>query len=399
METAICAFGGSLNPTRKQEARSIFRLKGDASRRQLYEKSLQSRYYLSGSHISWEVEKDPPIYLKGDDEDDDKSQDQSRAKSSTSKRGDGDKSRSSEASIDSNTLSTQSNQEKDPKLKYRCKLCGQQKQSHNCPFQQALARSIGVMVYPAVNSFTAAEPGTVAPSLTKMNNFVSYDSDQGSNKPSGGPLGTRSKQCLTTVTPDTLRNNVNGVLSSPYSSVSNHSDEHPTPPSVASTSSARRRKLEENASMEEGYPSKRTRHAEGPGIAMPFPTGHKFSPESPTKHAIFVSSVTLRPEHYRAVTPKSDESPGSGSAYSYPVVPLTFSERKRLSDTLFHLSKEVPSMTADCAMVLREARKNNEWDLAVAELLTQVVVGLFCVEGDCRLDGLQQYLLSIGISC
>ena len=56
-------------------------------------------------------------------------------------------------------------------------------------------------------------------------------------------------------------------------------------------------------------------------------------------------------------------------------------------------------MTNECANALRDARQNNEWDLAIAELLTQVVVGLYCGEGDSRLDGLQQYLLSLGISC
>lgn len=85
--------------------------------------------------------------------------------------------------------------------------------------------------------------------------------------------------------------------------------------------------------------------------------------------------------------------------YQYPAIPLTFSERKRLSDTLFFLSKEIPSITADCAAALREARRNSEWDLAVAELLTQVVIGLFCGEGDIRLDGLHRYLLALGISC
>jgi hypothetical protein len=80
-------------------------------------------------------------------------------------------------------------------------------------------------------------------------------------------------------------------------------------------------------------------------------------------------------------------------------MPLTFTERKRLSDTLFFLSKEIPALTRDAAEILRAAREKDEWDLALAEVLTQVVVGLYCGEGDHRLDGLQQYLLGIGISC
>ena len=116
--------------------------------------------------------------------------------------------------------------------------------------------------------------------------------------------------------------------------------------------------------------------------------------ESSTHRQNFMESVSLRPEHYRAVTTATD----SGQ-YKYKAIPLTFSERKRLSDTLFFLSREIPNMTNDCANILRDARKNNEWDTAIAELLTQIVVGLYCGEGDARLDGLQRYLLALGISC
>ena len=56
-------------------------------------------------------------------------------------------------------------------------------------------------------------------------------------------------------------------------------------------------------------------------------------------------------------------------------------------------------MTSDCAGILRDARDKDDWDQAVAELLTQVVVGLYCGEGDSQLDGLQQYLLTLGVSC
>jgi hypothetical protein len=111
---------------------------------------------------------------------------------------------------------------------------------------------------------------------------------------------------------------------------------------------------------------------------------------------LFAPSFQLRPEHYRAVSSQTDDSL---TGYKYAPVPATFLERKRLSDTLFYLSREIPSMTSQCATVLREARANNDWDQGVAELMTQVVVGLYCGEGDIRLDGLQQYLLTLGISC
>merc|ERR1712238_412576 len=61
---------------------------------------------------------------------------------------------------------------KDAKLRYRCKLCGQPKTNHVCPYQSSLVRSIGAMVHPAVNAFTAAEPGRLAPDLKEMNNLA-----------------------------------------------------------------------------------------------------------------------------------------------------------------------------------------------------------------------------------
>jgi len=56
-------------------------------------------------------------------------------------------------------------------------------------------------------------------------------------------------------------------------------------------------------------------------------------------------------------------------------------------------------MARDCGYVLREGRANNDWDQCVAELLTQVLIGLYCGEGDHRLDGLAKYLMSVGVSC
>jgi hypothetical protein len=70
-----------------------------------------------------------------------------------------------------------------------------------------------------------------------------------------------------------------------------------------------------------------------------------------------------------------------------------------LSDNLFSLSNEVPKLTDECAQVLREAREKDMWDLAVAELMTQVIVIIHCPEGDSRFEGLRQYLLTLGIAC
>lgn len=369
-----------MNTASNREAQSIFRLKGEAKERQLYESCLPNRYYLSASGISWEVEENPPIHVRPEERPD------SRPGDSRLMHGSPD----SASQAKDNSSASCGSRDDVAKMKYRCKLCGQLKQNHECPYRQSLLRSIGVMVYPAVNSFTAAEPGNIAPALTQMNNFVSYGSNQGSPDPtytSGGmSLVNPTRTQGTTITPASLP--PGGLcFHSPQSSLSNHSDEGPlannmTPPSNTMTGGSSGLDMP-------GHPMKK-RPREIPVVAT--------TPDAPIQQrAVFVAPVKLRPEHYRAVTPKGEEM--SSTAFTYPSIPVTFPDRKRLSDTLFHLSKEIPTMTSECAMILREARKSNEWDLAVAELLTQVIVGLYCGEGDSCLDGLQQYLLTLGLSC
>merc|ERR1711933_517184 len=105
----------------------------------------------------------------------------------------------------------------------------------------------------------------------------------------------------------------------------------------------------------------------------------------------------LKPEQYRTVTPSMGIT-SNPDAFTYPALPLPYAQRKRLSDNLFSLSKEIPQLTDECAAVLREARERDLWDLAVSELMTQVVVVAHCREGDSRFNGLRQYLLTMGIS-
>lgn len=327
---------------------------------------------MNGSMISWDVEEDPPICIESD----------GPGLSSQSVDGSHSYSNGKEAGGDSND-STNTNHTGPNKMKYRCKLCGQLKQNHECPYRKSLHRSIGVMVYPAVNSFTADEPGTVAPPLTKMNNFVSYDSDQGSPEPvyNKASFVPRGAFCPSTVTPATLQHHYHHhpglAYYSPQSSLStNHSEDMVV--GYSSGKKGEHKRMHSEISSGGGSASRHYKQQQ--------------------RRSVFVASVTLRPEHYRAVTPSANDE-SSPSSFQYPVIPLTFAERKRLSDTLFHLSKEIPGMTDDCALILRDARANNEWDLAVSELLAQVVVGLYCGEGDSCLDGLQQYLLALGVSC
>mmetsp|Transcript_6017 Transcript_6017/g.10522 ORF Transcript_6017/g.10522 Transcript_6017/m.10522 type:complete len:301 (-) Transcript_6017:137-1039(-) len=227
------------------------------------------------------------------------------------------------------TKEDQQQQQQDTgKMKYRCKLCGQIKQNHECPYQKSMQRSIGVMVYPAVNAFSSKEPGDCAAPLSDMNNFVSYESDEQVEV-------TESPKAVTPVVP----------------------------------ASPKARKLSPESTDKE--------RANQPNLSG----GRSF-----------VDSITVRPEQFRAVTPLK-------GLYRYMSIPLTFTERKRLSDTLFVMSQQVPAMVEEVSTLLHNAREAQEWDLAVAEILTQVVVALHCDEEDKQLDGLQQYLLNHGVSC
>lgn len=375
VETAVIAFGGHIvaNCAKPTSRLSIFRHKNDEATKQVYQHRLPHRYQLSGSAISWEVEESPPIHIS------------SKQQGSSESNDNGVASRESRPptpcesysvldlkNAESSSMSANDEKGEQPKLKYRCKRCGQLKQNHECPYRQCLHRSIGVMVYPAVNSFTAAEPGHVAPALTKMNNFVSYDSDQGSPRPIYTPLGSLPSQAgkqaplpSNQVSPESFFGATN-FFDSPQSSLSNHSDEAMT--------------------GVEAHHSRCKRTLSGKELVHAASLHHS---------SMFIDSVCLRPEHYRAITPLTSDI----DAYQYPSIPLTFAERKRLADTLFHLSNEIPELGADVANILHKARLNNEWDLCVAELLTQIVVAMYCSEGDLTLDGLQQYLLILGISC
>ena len=89
----------------------------------------------------------------------------------------------------------------------------------------------------------------------------------------------------------------------------------------------------------------------------------------------------------------------SPRAYCYPSIPTPYSQRKEMGDTLFALSREVPKLADSCAAILRDARENDDWDQAVAELTTQVIVVLKCEERDYLLEGLRRHLLALGIAC
>jgi len=422
VESSVCAFGGNINKERSTPPRgtgreAIFRGKEadehksaavtpsstEASgsvmsqsiqkMRKKYEEDLPNRYYENESRLSWEFEENPPVELSpiGEEEEDEEEEttdvkmegDESSPQGEhESREGNNDNKTNAEGDqycqsvSEGDAASTGTGDDKtggsvssnQAKMRYRCKLCGQPKQNHRCPYQQSLARSIGCMVYPAVNAFTADEPGTIAAPLSEMNNFVDIQKDDISPpRPTpdrlrhmSGPLGASAQA----VTPESLRSSGGGPPS-PMRSAPNQRGlaRH----GMAASTKKRMYSKMQGSATEQG-------------------------------DLLFVESMELKPEQFRSVTQfKSRKS--ACKPYVYASLPLPYAQRKRLSDNLFSLSNEVPKLTDECAQVLREAREKDMWDLAVAELMTQVIVIIHCSDRDHRFEGLRQYLLTLGIAC
>ncbi|CAB9502028.1 expressed unknown protein [Seminavis robusta] len=441
--SAVCAFGGSQTYENSSgSGQSIFREKEETptvtpssstgtppgsrfqSRAKVkYGEVLPTRYYENENRLSWEFEENPPVEAHGDDSDDNRKSDSSVKQehssneaskadgsekddkklkaddsmpptpSTPSKNGGGDNDDSSKAADSTTSPGEQ------PKMRYRCKLCGQPKQNHTCPFMQSLARSIGIMVYPAVNAFAAAEPGIVAPPLSEMNNFVGPDDGSVADTVSKASIPTPDRRHLTgpgqngstQVTPESRRSKARQITS-PTSTLSTGSS---TPQRPRTPGSAGRNRPVSSP------PAARTPGSAGSSSRRSRKRRHGQMHGSPSDSdqgdLLFVEAMELKQEQFRMITPSKAAT--SHDAYTYPALPLPYAQRKRLSDNLFSLSQKVPQLTKECSAVLREAREKDMWDLAVAELMTQVVVVIHCHEGDSRFDGLRQYLLTLGIAC
>jgi len=259
-------------------------------------------------------------------------------------------------------------------LRYHCRMCGQIKLNHVCPILKSLQRSIGVMVYPAVNAFAASEPGRLAPSLSVMNNFVTGSMETTEKTPSRLPMSDPIKRkdgdgktLPQYVTPETIQRGVTGSI-----------EDTPSHDSFSPQRMARRQPQSAEKNIE------RKRSHEYEDVNSIIENTHFMSLE-----------VDLKPEQYRvARVERSDNS------YVYPPIPLPYSQRKQLSNYLLNLSTSCSSELRDeCAVVLKEGREKGMWDLAVAELLAQVLMLVHCHASDVRLDGLSCYLRTIGISC
>jgi len=369
--------------------------------------------------------------------------------------------------------------QKGSKIKYRCKLCGQPKQNHTCPYRSMLVRSIGTMVYPAVNAFVSNEPGRLAPPLSEMNNFTSLLSQDTSSvatgtlsrAPSGlnrgpsfasgtlgpyrhmlppharqgvgGPYNLGGGPPRNLLTPDTSHwsPNTPGGLST-MSSCGGDANSPDAPahskqglPNVSSphphggNSTSMRNKRDHHHLMMSRSMLSRTMSGPvppnvGPTLSMPFPppSMHPAPAGAIPSDVLFRDTMAMQKEQLRAV--RSAAIPGvvvstsaagmsnaengidascdatqGPNAYRYPSIPTPYTQRKEMGDTLFALSREVPKLADSCAAILREARENDMWDQAVAELTTQVLVVLKCEERDYTLEGLRRHLLTLGIAC
>lgn len=437
IESAICALGGYVKDVHEREESPkksptsssrtppvrVFRRRMDYGYRSnstsivcsnstnssdYYRDRFHHRYFIGDHGVSWDVEENPPVFVSVDEDDSFHNRNVGSSSSNgttregtpngarmgVSKHDDDGHQSQLPYNSDSFPMGSQSSSlgatpvDHNQKMKYRCKLCGQPKQNHVCPYRKSLVRTLGIMVCPAVNSYTSAEPGVLTPALSEMNNFVPYGrSDESSDLDT--EVSSRDHSTAYNITPGGSRKWIDCRHYSPASSslsASPHSDVHRSP-------------------GENQYPRHHADH-----LKQQQRGGHLWHPRKTRLDHLgpLFMALALRPEHYRAVTSRTpyrnssakvderdDKEEGS---FEYPHIPLTFLGRKRLTDTLFYLSQSIPSVTADVASLLRMARERDEWDLAVAEVLTQVVVCIHCSDGDYRLNGLKSYLLKIGIA-
>jgi hypothetical protein len=213
VESAVFAFGGYVQSStasidQQQDGKDAPKTKSSIFRRlplnpgtngpqsdgsSSYHPTLRQRYVIKGNGISWEVEENSPIDLitaKSTGRMLMSSQKTSANNHCTTEK------LSPDEVVDTNAMDILSDQghadaptspsvvlppcgtidtpsfDRNQKMKYHCKLCGQPKQNHSCPFRSSLHRSIAISVVPVVNGYTAEEPGVLTPALSEMNNFV-----------------------------------------------------------------------------------------------------------------------------------------------------------------------------------------------------------------------------------
>lgn len=313
VNSALCAFGGVAVPPLSNDP-SLKK----SPQRQKYEDLLPERYYEDENRLSWEIEEEPPIEIP--------------------------------------------DEENTSPINARASMSSDSSDSRT-----ALLRNIGVMVYPAVNAFIAAEPGIITPALSEMNNFVDFNTKYPDTTPAKAgqtqppsTSATKDNNSLPMVSPDSIKS-----------------------PSIAFSSDST-------------TPQKSVNSMGGVWISNHQSPGQNMSPvkseETPSTDLLFVDTQELQPEQYRVVKRRKV----SKTLYDYPALPLPYGQRKRISNAMFSMSKSIPGLTDECALVLGEARRKDAWDFAVAQLMTQVIVLTHCSAEDSRLEGLSKYLLTLG---
>mmetsp|Transcript_3477 Transcript_3477/g.4929 ORF Transcript_3477/g.4929 Transcript_3477/m.4929 type:complete len:738 (-) Transcript_3477:62-2275(-) len=361
LTSAILAYGGVRRRSQDVQVLSAPSGKDTMAANAQYEQSLAMRYYESNSRLSWDVEETPPIEIgdgissgkgKRTSLKDSKSSEvdyMSKTQFATGYHEEDDTKNGIAQNQNSNISIEQSHTKLSdtPKMKYRCKLCGQPKQNHTCPYQQELQRSIGTMAYPALNAYQCKEPGYVAPSLSSMNNFTDLEEEE--------TEGPSNESMDNVITPEAV-NKQKRHFAEIYSS------------SVGVGLTGKKRKMSSNVG-EESYKG---------------------------NDNLILPQMEIKPEQIRAVSVSSSANLGN---FNYAPLPLTFTQRKDMSDKLFELCQEVTGLTDECAEVLQAARETDMWDLAIAELIAQILVILYCPPNDMALEGLRTYFLTIGISC
>jgi hypothetical protein len=214
------------------------------------------------------------------------------------------------------------------------------------------------MVYPSLNAFECEEPGRLAPVLSEMNNFTDLidvveenaDRKLQSMDVGSGREATYSVKKQTKF--DWKRSEIDG----------------------------------ENCRLNVG--SKRKLFTSSDNDNSDF-----------VRDELFFKKTPIRIEQYRTVNDISHKNEiVTEINFRYPTVPLTMAHRTSMSKFLFDLCQQVDGLTEICAEVLSKAGETESWDLVVAELITQSLVIIHCPPEDQKLDGLRNYLLTIGIS-
>ena len=381
VNSSVCAFGGIITNRAVSFDTMSDDVKEELEEKRKYDENLSMRYYMKENCVSWDVELHEvvkPSAKKAKIE----APDTPKASALKSPYCAPVTPKSPGSPGGGGGDGSNKDEKKKTKTKYRCKLCGLPKQNHTCTYKQKVFRSIGTQVYPVVNAFVSNEPGLLAPALSEMNNFTSLLSQDTSTAPSHHPVYRAPYSAYNgPVTPESHWSpNTPGGLSTMSSSDPGTPG---TPHSPYSSSHRNNFRKREFAVM-----SRTMTHASTPG---------GYSARSKPDDAMFRDTMEIKREQFRTVRTSVAEK--VAQPYQYPLVPTPYDQRKEMGDTLFALSKEVPALADSCASILREAREKDEWDQAVAELTTQVLVVLKCEDDDYTLEGLMRHLNALGIAC